>query len=114
MNPGRLREVIAIEQLTVGSPQQKPSGEPDESWTAYISNVSAGVETLRGRELFQAQEHHAEAAVRFRVRWRAGITANMRILHRGLYYNIVFVPPADRSGKQHDMELLTTQGVNVG
>lgn len=111
VNPGRLRHVISVEQLVTGSPQYRADGSIDQAWGTYLSSVSASIEPLRGRELYAAQQHHAEATVRFRLRWRDGITPQMRIVHGGLYYPILWVPPVDRQGIEHDMELLTTQGV---
>lgn len=111
---GDLRHLVTIQRLVSGSPQQKPSGEPDTAWADYLTNVSASIEPLRGKELYAAQEHRSEATVRIRMRWRDGITAAMRIVHGGLYYNIVWVPVYDRDGKRVELDLLTTQGVNDG
>lgn len=114
MKAGKLRHSVTIQSLVTGSPDQLPSGEPNVAWTNYLTGVSADIQPLRGRELFAAQEHHSEATVRFVVRWRAGITDTMRVVHAGLYYGIVWVPPVDRAGKQRDLELLTKQGVANG
>lgn len=111
---GRLNKTVTIQRLVAGSPQQKPSGEPDVAWTDYLTGVSAEWVTLSGRALFAAQEHHAEVRGTWRIRWRDGITAQMRVVHDGLYYNILWVPPYDRSGKRWQMDLECAEGVNEG
>lgn len=98
----------------MGSPQQYPSGEPDESWGDFLTNVSAEWITLSGRALDAAQERHAEVRGVWRIRWRSGVTNQMRIVHNSLYYNILFVPPFDKDGKKVQMDLECTEGVNQG
>jgi SPP1 family predicted phage head-tail adaptor len=114
MRIGKLSHKITIQSLQAGSPQQKPSGEPEEAWADYLTNIDAEWITLRGQDRFVAQEHHPETRGLWRIRWRSGITAKMRVVHNGLYYNILFVPPYDRGGKRWHMELECTQGVNDG
>lgn len=69
--------------------------------------------TLSGRALYAAQEHHAEVRGVWRMRWHDGVTADMRIVDRGLYYDILYVPPYDRAGKRLEMELQCSEGVVV-
>lgn len=114
MKAGRLRHQVTIEQYALGSPQQTPTGEPDGAWATYLSSVSAEWVTLSGRALFAAQEHHAEVRGIWRIRWRTGITDKMRVVHNGLYYPILWVPPYDKAGKQWQMDLECAQGVSVG
>lgn len=114
MRAGALRQRITIQHFVVGSPQQKPSGEPDGTWTDLYTNEPAQWVTLSGRSLFAAQEHHSEVRGVWRIRWRAGIDAKMRVVHGGLYYNILWVPPYDKSGKQWQMDLECAEGVNFG
>lgn len=114
MRAGKLRHKVAIQEFAVGSPQQKPSGEPDGVWADVdgLSSISASIEPLKGRELFAAQEHHSEVEVRVRIRYRAGITAAMRVAHGGLYYDIVAV--LDPELRHVELELLCKQGVTSG
>lgn len=108
---GALTHVVTIQTFAIGSPQQLADGSPNGEWATHLSNVSAEIKPLSGRELYAAQEHHAEARVRFNIRWRDSITPQMRVVYGGLYYPIVWVPPVDRDGRKEEMELLTTQGV---
>lgn len=113
-NPRALRHKVDIQYLSTGSPQFTPEGEPDAEWAYLLRNVSAEWVTLRGSALFAAQQQHAEVRGIWRIRWRDEITAGMRIVHRGLYYDILFVPPVDRNGKRRDMDLEVSQGVTLG
>ena len=115
MKRGKLRHKITIQSYVVGSPDQTPTGAPDGAWTDFIANtVSAEWVTLSGRALFAAQEHHAEVRGIWRIDWRAGITAKMRIVHGGLYYNILWVPPYDKTGRKWQMDLECAEGVSLG
>lgn len=112
MMAGRLRHKVTIERLVAGSPQQFGTGEPDDAWTAYLSDIWATVEPLSGRELFAAQEHLAEVSTRVRLRYRDGITAQMRVVFEGRYYNVGAV--IDRELRHRELELLCTEGANEG
>jgi SPP1 family predicted phage head-tail adaptor len=111
---GSLRHRITIQSKSAGSPQQFPSGEPDESWSDYATSLPAEWITLSGNALFAAQQHHSEVRGIWRIRWKDGVTNRMRIVHNGLYYNILFVPPFDKSGKSWQMDLEVSQGVDEG
>jgi SPP1 family predicted phage head-tail adaptor len=111
MRAGRLRHRITLQQLVAGSPQQKATGEPDESWVDYLETW-ASVEPLSGRELFAAQEHHSEITTRIRVRYRAGITAKMRVVFGQGIYNIHAI--LNREMRNIELELLCSQGMNDG
>ena len=114
MRRGKLRHKVTIQQLVAGSPQQTPSGQPDEAWADLLTNVSAEWITLTGRALFAAQEHHSEVKGIWRMDWRDSITAKMRVVHDGLYYDILWKPPYDRSGKKHQLDLECAEGVSDG
>lgn len=108
---GRLRHRVTIQQLVAASPQQTASGQPDESWSTYLT-VWAAVEPLNGRELYAAQEHHAEVTTRIRMRHRSGVTAKMRVTYGGMTYDIkAIVNPEERN---RELQLLCAEGVNQG
>lgn len=108
---GKLRHRVALQALGAGSPQQTGSGMPDESWST-VATVYASVEPLNGRELFAAQEHHAETTTRIRIRYRSGVTAKMRVSHGGTLYNILSV--IDPEKRHKEMQLMCSDGVNDG
>ena len=111
MKAGTLRHSVTIQHLVTGSPSQNAYGEPSESWNALYTEIAAEWITLSGRALFAAQEHHAEVRGIWRIRWRDGITEKMRVVHGGLYYPILWVPPYDKSGRQWQLDLECSEGV---
>ena len=111
---GKLDKKITIQQLVAASPQQNATGEPDATWSALYSNIWGQWVTLNGNALFLAQEHSSEVRGIWRIRWRDGITASMRITHDGLIYNILYVPPYDKSGDKRQMDLEVSEGLNAG
>lgn len=111
MQAGSLDDRVTIQRLVAASPDVTGTGMPDESWQDYLT-VYASVEPLNGRELFAAQEHHAEVTTRIRIRHRDGITAKMRIVDGdGTIYEIRSVLPFKRDGY---IEMLCTSGVTEG
>ncbi len=112
METGKLRHQITIQTLTEGSPNLKPSGEPDATWTNTLTGVSASIEPLRGRELFAAQEHHSDITIRVRIRYRAGIIAAQRVLYGSRVLNILAV--LNREERNIELELMCSEGLNNG
>lgn len=110
---GRLDKKITIQQQLAGSPQQTASGAPDLVWTD-LATMFASLEPMKGREILAGQAFVAENTVRFRIRYRSGIAAGMRIVCYGLYYNIAYVPPDTRHTRKAGLELVCTQGMNDG
>ncbi len=111
MEAGKLRHRVTIQQLVAGSPQQLPNGEPDVTWTDYLT-MWASVEPLRGRELMLAQQMQSEVDVRIRLRYRGGITADMRVTFGGVNYDIKSVANIDL--RNSELELMCATGLNNG
>lgn len=112
MQAGRLRHQVTIQHRVEASPQQFGTGEPDTSWSAYLTGVWASVDPLRGRELFAAQEHHSEIEVRIRIRYQEGITAAMRVVFESQYYDILAI--IDPEMRHRELQLMCKLGVNEG
>jgi SPP1 family predicted phage head-tail adaptor len=92
MNPGELRHRITIEAPT---DTQNEYGEPVQGWQP-IATVWAAKQDLAGREFVAAQQTQAEVTTRFRLRYRDGITAKMRIRTAdGTLYNVASVQDPD-------------------
>lgn len=111
MRAGRLRHRGTIEHLVEGSPQKSASGESLAEWTT-LATVWMSIDPLRGRELFAAQEHHSETTVRIRIRYRDDVTAQMRVLHEGVYYSILAVIDPDL--RHRELELMCSSGLIEG
>ena len=111
MQAGRLRHQLQLQSLQAGSPQQKPTGEPDKSWTT-VATCYAEIRKLRGIARFTAQQEQAGVEVEIEVRYRSGVTAGMRWLHGSVIYDIKNV---DETHK-HVGKLITecSTGLNDG
>lgn len=84
MNIGRLRHRITIEQLT-----QTPDGAGGytEAWTTFAT-VWSSVDPIGGKEYFAAKQVQSEATHKIRLRYRVGITPDMRINFGGRLFGI--------------------------
>lgn len=111
MDPGDLRHRITIQQKTEGSPQQNAAGEPDYSWTTYLT-VSADIRPVTGKETFVAQQHLSGVTTKIAIRYRAGITAAMRVLYGSTVYDIKAV--LNWGERNEELLLLCEQGVSEG
>lgn len=113
MRAGSLRHQIVIQQKVAGSPQQNAAGEPDVTWTNVFDNpIWASIDPVTGKEPFLAQEHLSVVSHKVRIRYRAGITAAMRISFRSQYYDIKAV--LNWGTRDKELLLLCEQGANNG
>lgn len=112
MRAGKLRHRITFERP--GLVQDPESGEMLPGWSPVWTNVPASVEPLSARDVIAAQAGQSEATARILIRYRTGVLPTMRILHRGLIYNIEGPPlPDPRSGLEY-LTILVSTGVNDG
>jgi len=81
-----------------------------ETWTDFAT-VWAAVEPLRGRKYFEAAAVNAENTVRFRIRYRFGITPDMRVIYSGRIFHIASVIDID---ERHREIHLICREVTVG
>jgi SPP1 family predicted phage head-tail adaptor len=88
-------------------------GEPVPTWSALHTGVWAQKQPIRGREYFAAGQMQTPADVRFRIRYRADITAAMRVVDGGQPFDIVG-EPIDVDGARITLELMCTTGVRDG
>lgn len=100
MRSGELKHLITIEQLTGA---QSLSGEETRTWTTFIAALWAAVEPVSGREQYSqnAEQMLSELTHRVRIRYVAGITPYMRVVHRGRYLDILAV----QNQKERDEEI---------
>lgn len=111
MQAGKLRHQLLLQSLQAGSPQQKPSGEPDTAWTTEAT-VYGDIRALRGMALFNAQQQQAGVEVEIELRYRSGVTAAKRLVHGAVIYDIRSVDET----KKHQGKLLLqcSRGLNDG
>lgn len=84
-------------------------GQPTNVWTDTFT-VWANVSDIRGSELIKSMALASEATTRITIRYRADITAAMRVIVRNVIFNIKS-PPIDSSGRRAVLELLCQRGL---
>lgn len=111
MRAGKLRHRVDIQ---VKQQSQNPeNGEPVDEWVPAWKKCPAAVEPVSGREFIAGQATQSVVTGRVIIRYRPGVTTDMRVLYRGLIHNIQAVLPDSGSGKDN-MTLLVSAGVNNG
>ncbi|WP_420492557.1 phage head closure protein [Azorhizophilus paspali] len=111
MAAGRLRHRVDIQARQ--QTQDPFTGEIIDNWVTIWPSVPAAVEPLSAREFIAAQAVQSEVSARITIRYRDGLDASMRIVHRGKIYN----PAGWLSDKESGLEYLSapvSQGVNQG
>ena len=84
MKAGPLRQRVTIQEK---SALQNNYGEEVITWTD-LATVWAEVEPLSGREFLEVKQITAEVSTRIRIRYRSGITPEMRIEFGSIVYDI--------------------------
>ena len=102
VNPGTLRHRILI--LQKDATTTDTDGYPTKTWEPLFS-AWAKVEPLAGREYFQAAAAQAQHQVRFTIRYRRGITADMRLRWDSQDYEIKG-PPIDLGGRRKWLQIM--------
>ena len=82
--PGRLDRRITIQSLTQ---TQGKYGELLDTWSDFAT-VWANKNEDGGREFAAARQVNAEISTQFQIRYLEGLSAKMRILCDGRYYDI--------------------------
>jgi SPP1 family predicted phage head-tail adaptor len=96
MNIARLNRRITLQRR---ESVKDDEGIVTEGW-ADVAAVWAAVEPLRGREYFTAAAVNQENTVRFRMRYRPGVTSEMRVLYDGRIYDINSVIDVNESHQE--------------
>jgi SPP1 family predicted phage head-tail adaptor len=110
MKVGRLRHRITIEERVT---TQDSDGAIEEAWLPIGQPISADIKPMSGRELIAAAAVQSKVNTRIVIRYRPGIKAAQRAVHRSTIYNIEAVIPDPDSGIGF-LTLLCTSGVNEG
>jgi SPP1 family predicted phage head-tail adaptor len=96
---GRLNRRITIQHIVGNTPDEV--GEPAAEW-ADLATVSAELMVQNGSETFQTQQRTAKQERVFRIRWREGLTPDMRIVYRGQIHEILDIAETD-AGAYHEL-----------
>ncbi len=105
MRAGDLRQRVTIQQASY---TRNAYAERVTNWSTFAT-VWGAVEALNGRELVEARQVQAEINIRVRIRYRAGITAQMRVTFSGRTLEIV-APPIEHT-RRREMWLLCKEVV---
>lgn len=105
---GKLRHRITIQQRTT---DQDDYGQQLDRWDD-VARAWADVEPLNGRELLAAAAVQAETTHTVTMRYRSGITPQLRINYNGRLFNILNV--LDDNERHRTLTLLCSEGLNNG
>lgn len=106
MNAGKLRERITIQQR---AKKQNPSGQVVGEWVD-VCTVWAQVKCTNSKTVDSSGVVQHEGIYRFYIRWRPGITAEMRVLWQGRAFELTG-PPADWDSEKSGLTLLAKERV---
>lgn len=95
MQAGRLNSLVIIQSRSAG---QDATGQPLTTW-ADVATVWAHIRHPGGLEAIKADAVVSVVQASVRIRYRAGLTAGMRLLHGATVYEISAVLP-DEAGRQ--------------
>lgn len=84
MNAGKLRHRITLQRRDV---TQDAFGAPVDTWTD-VATVYASIDPLKGSQLLAAQAFGNETKAKIIIRYRPGITADMRVVFGAKIYDI--------------------------
>lgn len=87
MEPGSLREVVELQQPTE---TRNALGEVTQSWATYATRYAA-VQTLRSKEMLNAQQNGLHITHKVRLRHVDGLKASHRLRWRSRLLEIVSV-----------------------
>ena len=82
MNPGELKHRITF--------QVQDLEQEDEVWKDILSTW-ANINPISGKEYYSAETINSDLTHKIRLRYRRGITPDMRILYKDRIFNIVSV-----------------------
>ena len=92
--------------------QDPVTGAVTPTWQLF-AEVWGAVEPLSAREFRESQANQSEISARVTIRHLPGVTAAMRVVHRGQTYNIRGVLSDRDSGIEY-LTLPVSVGVNEG
>jgi SPP1 family predicted phage head-tail adaptor len=95
MAAGQYDTQINLERRRSG---RDAAGQPVQGWTLFAAGVWADVRHLTGLEAIKAGAETSTVKASIRIRWRAGIGADMRVVVNGAPYEIKSIAPNRRGG----------------
>jgi len=80
--------------------QNSVTGAMTRTWAA-VTDLWASIEPLSARELMAAQAQQSQVSVRIEIRYRPGVTADMRLVKGATIYDISGVVPDKKTGREY-------------
>lgn len=105
----------AFDQRITIQRKQSTRGSMGQEIVTWVDHVLcwARVEPLRGREFFAAAQLQSATDHRITIRYRSGITRDMRVVWRGIALEIAG-DPIDVFGAHENLELMCISGIRNG
>lgn len=107
---GRLRHRVTIQQPV--HTQDPDTGAMTTTW-ADVAEVAAEVAPMSVREFIASAAMQSQVTARITIRYRPGIDASMRVVHKDRIYNIQGVLSDPESGLEY-LTLPCSEGTNEG
>jgi len=107
---GALRHRVSLQAPQIL--QDEVTGEQGVLWVT-VAEPWAAIVPSSGRDYMAAGAEQSEVRGRITIRYRDSVTSEMRVVHRGFYYNILAVLPDADSGIEH-LSLMVSEGVRLG
>lgn len=105
---GELNRQIKLQQR---ASSQDTYGQQVNTWSD-VCTTWAHIRPLSGRELIAAQAVQSEVSHEIVIRYRPGITAAMRAVYQGRFFNILAV--LDQDTQHRSLVLQVSEGLNQG
>ena len=109
MNPGLLNRQVIIQKRTV---TQNSYGEETKTYST-LATVWANIQIGSGREFFGAQKVNSELSGIIKIRYKEGLTSDMRVVYNGTTYDLVS-PPIDIDDRRRFIRLEVKEVVDNG
>lgn len=108
MRAGTLRRLVTIEQRSTA---KDSANQVLEQWT-QVAQVYADIQPVTGRETQAANGMVSVVSAQIDIRYRAGVTAAMRVRYGAQIYNVAAV--LDLDSRHEITRLLCSSGANQG
>lgn len=108
MRAGQLRQRVTIQEKDV---TRDTHGAEEITWTD-LATVWAAVEPLTGREWIEGRQETAGVSTRIRIRYRSGITPEMRVSFGDITFNILSVIHVQE--RERELHLMCREIVEYG
>ena len=110
MDAGKLMHRMTLQRPV--DVQDAVSGAMVRTW-ADVTGLWAAIEYLSARDLLAAQAQQSQVVARIVIRFRAGVTDDMRLLHGGKVFDIAGVLPDRKTGREY-LTLPCSEGLTSG